>query len=33
LENADHLIALRAMIANGHWENYWEYYAVNVRLS
>jgi hypothetical protein len=33
LENADHLIALRALIANGHWENYWEYYAVNLRLS
>jgi hypothetical protein len=33
LENADHLIALRAMIANGHWGNYWEYYAVNMRLS
>lgn len=33
LQNADHLIALRALIANGHWENYWEYYSVNMRLS
>lgn len=33
LENADYLIALRAMIANGHWENYWQYCSVNMRLS
>lgn len=33
LKNADYLIALRAMIANGHWENYWQYCSVNMRLS
>jgi hypothetical protein len=33
IHNANHVIALRAMIANGHWENYWQDYAVNKRLS
>lgn len=33
LQNADHVIALRAMVANGHWENYWQYQAINKRLS
>jgi hypothetical protein len=33
IHNADDMVALRAMIANGHWENYWQDYAINNRLS
>jgi len=32
IHNADHMVALRTLIANGHWENYWQDYAINNRL-
>jgi hypothetical protein len=33
IHNADHMVALRTLIANGHWENYWQDYVINNRLS
>lgn len=32
IHNADYMIALRAIIANGHWENYWRDHVINARL-